>query len=207
MPISAGATVYHPRAHGLLHIGCVSVPSRHSVETRSTRNLTLRMIYQPIQNSGQESKFSGGELITSMHHACAEARELYRSVIPEHCVPVMTGFADNRAIFVTPLQPVVDDQPDPIALAEALAVIDQHPCDRLWMFYPVMIDRPNDESMPQFGVIVEVQTRGITPLKRLIIIERDVHEFTRPLCKLPVLGRAYGVYYPHLLDFDTRSVA
>lgn len=157
----------------------------------------------PNQNNkknGAGTTFTGHALITTLNRACDEAYELYRNLSPDHCVPVMTGCRENRAVVVMQLEPVADGQPDPAVVAAAKSVAKAHQCDCVLMYYPVLISRENDESEPQFGVIVEIQPRGLTATKRLIVIEPNARTSDRPLRKLPVVGRAFGVFYPHLLN-------
>lgn len=160
------------------------------------------MITYHKSKDGAELKLSGNALFEILNRSCIEAHTLYCDADPSQCVPVMTGCRWYGAAVVMPLEPVFDAQPDPEAVAIAKAIIRSQNCDYVVMFYPVHIipNDENDDSEPEFGVIVEIQPRGLPTVKRLIHIDRKARDMSKPLPKLPVIGRTFGVFYPHLLD-------
>lgn len=159
------------------------------------------MLDNKNNHNGSEPKLSGNALFDILNRACTDAHELYRSAAPNDCVPVMTGCRRDGAVVIMPLAPVVDDQPDPAAVETARSVVQANDCDYVLMFYPVHVcpGDENDDSDPAFGVIVEIQPKGLPALKRLILIDRNAHDNDEVLPKLPIIGHAFGVFYPHLL--------
>lgn len=159
------------------------------------------MLDNKYNNNGSEPTLSGNALFNILNRACSEAHELYRNAAPDGCVPVMTGCRRHGAVVVMPLAPVLDAEPDPEIVATARSVVQSQDCDYVLMFYPVHIfpGDENNDSDSEFGVIVEIQPKGLPPLKRLVHIDRDARDTKQILPKLPVVGRAFGVFYPHML--------
>lgn len=160
------------------------------------------MQYRPEQTPIAGNKLTGQALFDVLKWACAEARELYRHLHPDRCRPVMTGCRPDGSTIVMPLPPVHDATPDPRVVTAARSILRSQGCHCVLVYYPVIISRDDghDHSAPAFGIIVEIQQRGLPPLKRLLPLDHVVRNTRQPLPVLPVIGRSFGVFYPHLLN-------
>jgi len=154
------------------------------------------MIDNHNHNNDAEPKSSGAALLKILNDACDDAYEIYRQCEPERCDPILTGWSAGVNTLLMTLLPVHDESPDPAEVATIRALVRAHECDVITVFYPVCIcgDDQFDDSEPAFGVIVEVQCKGLTPVKRLLHIDRENPQVT--VAKLPVIGRSFGVFYP-----------